>query len=65
MQSTDSLRELNAKLLAEIAELRKKFVEIESENSELKNENAKLRQIIEENARRDAENAEYKVRLTS
>ena len=51
MQSIDSLRELNAKLLAEICELRKKFAEIEGENGELKNENAKLRRIIEENAR--------------
>src|ERR1043165_2899967 len=48
-QSNDSLRELNAKLLAEIGEL--------------KSENAKLRRIIEENARRDAENAEHKVRI--
>ena len=42
MQSIDSLRELNAKLLAEIGELRKKFAEIEDENGELKNENVKL-----------------------
>src|ERR1043165_3534099 len=48
-QSNDSLRELNAKLLAEIGEL--------------KSENAKLRRIIEENARRDAENAEHKARI--
>ena len=34
MQSNDSLRELNAKLLAEIAELRKKFAEIKIENYE-------------------------------
>jgi len=62
-QSIDSLRELNAKLLDEIAELRKKFAEIEGENAEIPElrrkvaeveaENAKLRQIIEENARRD------------
>ncbi|RIB15580.1 hypothetical protein C2G38_1571125 [Gigaspora rosea] len=39
MQSIDSLRELNSKLVAEIAELRK--------------ENAKLKQIIEENTERD------------
>ncbi|RGB31504.1 hypothetical protein C1646_817254 [Rhizophagus diaphanus] len=69
MQSIDSLRELNSKLLAEIAELRKgndeipelrekllKFAEVEAEN-------AKLRQIIEENAKRDAENAEHKIRI--
>ncbi|RIA99379.1 hypothetical protein C1645_730983 [Glomus cerebriforme] len=62
MQSNDSLRELNTKLLAEIAELRKKFAEIKGENGELKNENAKLRQIIE-NSRRDAENTEQKARI--
>jgi hypothetical protein len=59
-QSVDSLRELNAKLLVEIAELRKKFAEIKSENAEIPGlrkkvaeveaENVKLRQIIEENA---------------
>ena len=36
MQSNNSLRELNAKLLAEIAELRKKFADIKIENDELK-----------------------------
>ncbi|CAB5217466.1 unnamed protein product [Rhizophagus irregularis] len=46
-QSIDSLREVNARLLVEISELRKKFAEVEAEN-------AKLKQIIEENARRDA-----------
>ena len=34
-QSNDSLRELNAKLLAEIGELRKKFAEIKVENDEI------------------------------
>src|SRR6266496_222973 len=34
-QSNDSLRELNAKLLAEIAELRKKFAEIKIKNDEV------------------------------
>jgi hypothetical protein len=34
-QSSDSLRELNTKLLAEIAELRKKFAEIEGKNAEI------------------------------
>ena len=33
MQSTDSLRELNAKLLAEIAELRKENAELRKENT--------------------------------
>ncbi|POG64781.1 hypothetical protein GLOIN_2v1671980, partial [Rhizophagus irregularis DAOM 181602=DAOM 197198] len=54
MQSTDSLRELNAKLLAEIAKLRKENAEI----PELRE-----KQIIEENARRDSENAELKSRV--
>ncbi|GBC04261.1 hypothetical protein RclHR1_05590016 [Rhizophagus clarus] len=62
-QSIDSLREVNARLLVEISELRKKFAEVEAEN-------AKLKQIIEENARRDArveeleqKNTELKARL--
>src|SRR5688572_32864071 len=38
MQSIDSLRELNAKLLAEIAELRKENAKV----SELKKENAEI-----------------------
>jgi len=69
MQSTDSLRELNAKLLAEIAKLRKENVEIPELRekllrfAEVEAENAKLKQIIEENARRDAENAELKSRV--
>jgi hypothetical protein len=69
MQSTDSLRELNAKLLAEIAELRKENTEIPElrekllKFDEVEAENAKLKQIIEENARRDAENAEHKIRI--
>src|SRR4051812_15173146 len=71
MQSIDSLRELNAKLLAEIAELRKenaeipdlkrKFAEIESEKVELKARIAELlRQAVEESERRDVENAEIR-----
>ena len=68
MQSIDSLRELNAKLLAEIAELRKenakipelrerllRFAEVEAENAK--------KQIIEENARRETENNELKSRV--
>ncbi len=43
-QSNDSLRKLNAKLLAEIAELRKKFVEIKIENDEV----SKLRKKVAE-----------------
>ena len=44
MQPIDSLRELNAKLLAEIAELRKKFAEIKGENAEI----PKLRKKVAE-----------------
>jgi len=57
MQSIDSLRELNAKLLAEIAKLKKendKISELEKKFAEVEAENAKLKQIIEENAMRDA-----------
>jgi hypothetical protein len=46
-QPIDSLREVNARLLIEISELRRKFAEVEAEN-------VKLKQIIEENVRRDA-----------
>jgi predicted nuclease with TOPRIM domain len=69
MQSTDSLRELNAKLLAKIAKLRKENAEIPELREKLlifakiEAENAKLKQIIEENARRDFENAELKSRV--
>src|SRR5437763_7218049 len=66
MQSIDSLRELNSKLLAEIAELRKKNDKIpvlEKKFAEVEAENARLKQIIEENARRDSENAELKSRV--
>src|ERR1051325_10380473 len=68
---TDSLRELNAKLLTEIAKLRKESTEIPELRekllrfAEVEAENARLRQIIEENARRDAENAELKSRVES
>uniref|UniRef100_U9TWG0 Uncharacterized protein n=1 Tax=Rhizophagus irregularis (strain DAOM 181602 / DAOM 197198 / MUCL 43194) TaxID=747089 RepID=U9TWG0_RHIID len=69
MQSTDSLRELNAKLLAEIAELRKENAEISElrekllKFAEVEVENVRLKQIIEKNARRDAENVELKSRV--
>ena len=69
MQFTDSLRELNSKLLAEISELRKENAEIPElrekllKFAEVEAENAKLRQIIEENAKRDAENPEHKIRI--
>ncbi|RGB34406.1 hypothetical protein C1646_153626 [Rhizophagus diaphanus] len=61
--------ELNAKLLTEIAELRKENAEIPELRgkllifAEVEAENARLKQIIEENARRDSENAELKFRV--
>ncbi|GES82892.1 hypothetical protein GLOIN_2v1782198 [Rhizophagus clarus] len=69
MQSTDSLRELNAKFLAKIAKLRKENTEIPElrekllKFAEVEVENVRLKQIIEENARRDAENVELKSRV--
>ena len=69
MQSNDSLRELNAKLLTEIAKLRKVNTEIPELKekllrfAEVEAENAMLKQIIEKNARHDAENAELKSRV--
>ena len=67
MQSIDSLRELNSKLLVEIAELKKKNDKIpvlEKKFAKVEAKNAKLKQIIEENARRDArvEELEQKIR---
>ncbi|CAB5393496.1 unnamed protein product [Rhizophagus irregularis] len=54
----------NLELLEQrIANLEAEKDEFKGENAELKNENAKLKWIIEENARRDAENAEHKVRI--
>ncbi|CAG8843127.1 30446_t:CDS:1, partial [Gigaspora margarita] len=58
--------ELNAKLLVEIAKLRKKYNKIlvlEKKFAEVEAENARLKPIIEENASRDAENAELKSRV--
>ncbi|CAG8687522.1 21945_t:CDS:10, partial [Gigaspora rosea] len=62
----DPERELNAKLLTEIAKLRKendKIPELEKKFAEVETENAKLRQIIEENAMRKTENNELKSRV--
>ncbi|CAG8727239.1 1645_t:CDS:1, partial [Cetraspora pellucida] len=56
IHTIDSLRELNAKLLTEIAKLRKendKIPELEKKFAEVEAENAKLKQIIEKNAMRD------------
>ncbi|GES76226.1 hypothetical protein GLOIN_2v1840621 [Rhizophagus clarus] len=59
MQSIDSLRELNSKLLAEIAELRKKFAEIEGENDEI----PELRRKVAERKEPEQKNTELEARL--
>ncbi|RIA85732.1 hypothetical protein C1645_741356 [Glomus cerebriforme] len=63
MQSIDSLSELNAKLLAEIAELRKKFAEIKVENDELKDKNAEIPDLRRKFAEIEAEKAELRARI--
>jgi hypothetical protein len=60
MQSNDSLRELNAKLLAEIGELRKKFAEIKVEN---KDKNAEIPELRRKFADIEVEKAELKARV--
>src|SRR5437764_506099 len=59
MQSIDSLRELNAKLLAEIAELRKENAKI----SELQKENAEIPDLKRKFAEIESEKVELKVRI--
>src|SRR5438874_13490930 len=73
MQSIDSLRELNAKLLAEITELRKENAEIpelrekllkfEAENGELKAINAEIPDLRRKISEFNAERAELKRRI--
>jgi predicted nuclease with TOPRIM domain len=62
-QSNDSLRELNAKLLAEIDELRKKFAEIKVENDELKDKIAGIPDLRRKFTELEAEKAELKARI--
>ncbi|RIA90952.1 hypothetical protein C1645_822718 [Glomus cerebriforme] len=65
-QSIDSLRELNAKLLAEIAELRKenvKISELKKENNELKDKNTEIPELRRKFAEIEAERAELKARI--
>ncbi|POG60160.1 hypothetical protein GLOIN_2v1788264 [Rhizophagus irregularis DAOM 181602=DAOM 197198] len=62
-QSNDSLRELNAKLLAEIGELRKKFAEIKVKNDELKDKNIKIPELRRKEQEAYAENAKLKIRI--
>src|SRR3954468_3851870 len=59
MQSIDSLRELNAKLLAEIAELRKENAKI----SKLKKENAEIPDLKRKFAEIESEKVELKARI--
>ena len=59
MQSIDSLRELNAKLLAEIAELRKENAKI----SELKKENAEIPDLKRKFAEIESGKVELKSRI--
>ncbi|PKK71734.1 hypothetical protein RhiirC2_848940 [Rhizophagus irregularis] len=63
VQSIDSLRELNAKLLAEIGELRKKFAEIKVKNDELKDKNAEIPDLRGKFAKLEAEKTELKARV--
>jgi chromosome segregation ATPase len=56
MQSIDSLRELNSKLLAEIAELRKV-------NAELKDKNAEIPDLKRKFAEIESEKVELKARI--
>ena len=56
MQSNDSLRELNAKLLAEIGELRKKFAKLKDKNAEIPDLRRKFAEI-------EAEKAELRARI--
>src|SRR6266498_3460659 len=62
-QSNDSLRELNAKLLAEIGELRKKFAEIKVENDELKDKNTEIPELRRKFAEIETERTELKAKI--
>ena len=62
-QSNDSLRELNAKLLAEIGELRKKFAEIKVENDELKDKNTEIPELRRKFAEIETERTELKTKI--
>ncbi|CAG8790799.1 43916_t:CDS:1, partial [Gigaspora margarita] len=62
-QSNGSLRELNTKLLAEIAELRKKFAKIMVENSKLKDKNAEIPDLRRKFTELEAEKAKLKDRI--
>ncbi|CAG8546972.1 7856_t:CDS:1 [Cetraspora pellucida] len=61
--SIDSLRELNARLLAEIAELRKENAEIKVENTELKDKNAEIPDLKRKFTEIESEKVELKARI--
>ena len=62
-QFNDSLRELNAKLLAEIGELRKKFAEIKVKNDELKDKNTEIPELRRKFVEIETEKTELKVKI--
>ncbi|RGB24008.1 hypothetical protein C1646_821832 [Rhizophagus diaphanus] len=55
--------ELNAKILAKITELRKKFAEIKVENNDLKDKNTEIPELRRKFAKIEAERAELKARI--
>ncbi|PKK44120.1 hypothetical protein RhiirC2_804137 [Rhizophagus irregularis] len=63
IQSNDSLRKLNAKLLAEISEFRKKFAEIKVENNKLKDKNTEIPEIRRKFAEIETERTELKAKI--
>ncbi|CAB5378178.1 uncharacterized protein OCT59_010565 [Rhizophagus irregularis] len=63
MQSINSLRELNSKLLVKITILKKENAEIPELRLKFETENARLKQIIKENTRHNTKNAELKSRV--
>src|SRR6266498_18473 len=62
-QSNDSLKELNAKLLAKIGELRKKFAKIKIKNDELKNKNTEISELRRKFAKIETERTELKAKI--
>ncbi|RGB23174.1 hypothetical protein C1646_774901 [Rhizophagus diaphanus] len=62
-QSNDSLKELNAKFLAEIGELKKKFAEIKVENDELKDKNIEIPELRRKFTEIETERTELKAKI--
>ncbi|CAG8477258.1 6184_t:CDS:1 [Cetraspora pellucida] len=66
IHTIDSLRELNTKLLAEIAKLKKKnnkILVLKKKFAEVETKKVKLKQIIEKNTICDAKNAKLKAKI--